>query len=282
MSNQNKQKKTTHLDVLNQIRNEQPHFSTALRLIADYVLKHFHKIPFLSISALSENIGVSPNTVIKFCKRLGFSSFSEFKKVFSEHARSALTTPFPSEEDDSCNTPDFFSRGLEEEFSVISATLNNPINHENLSKAVSMIMDAKHIFVCGGTRSYPFATIFTFDLQSMCRPAHVFCYDSNYYWLNVRNATPEELVIIIDMPPYSEIAMDAMRQLQKKKVPILLLTDAAPSPAVPYADLTLYCAYRDNHYLYSSMGVHAMINVLCRGVNHQVDVNAYRKNRNRK
>ena len=279
MSHQKNSKNLSHLDVLNQIRDEQPHFSTALQLVADYVLKHFHKIPFLSISAISENIGVSPNTVIKFCNHLGFSRFAEFKRVFSEHARATLSAPTVSEDSAHGFGDDFFSQGLEEELSVISATLNNPTNRENLPKAVSMIMDAKHIYVCGGIRSYPIASIFTFDLQSMCRPAHAFFYEREFDWLNLRTATPEELVIFFTMPPYSDGIVDAMRQLQKKKVPILLITDTGLSPALPYADLALYCSYLDNHYLYSNIGLHALINVLCRAVNRQVDINAYRKNK---
>lgn len=281
MSNQNDHKKLTHLDVLNKIRDKQACFSAAMQLVADYILKEFHKIPFLSISALSENIGVSPNTVIKFCNQLGFSRFAEFKKVFSEHARMVMSAPGEGE-NILLGDNDFFAKGLEEETSIISATLNNPANHENLSKAVSMIVGATHTYVCGGHRSYPIADIFTFALQSMCVRAHCFYCDDRFFSLNVRKATPEELVMFIMMPPYSQFAVEAMRQLQKKKVPILLLTDTGLSPGLPYADLTLYCAYRDNHYLYSNMGVHALINVLTRAVNHQVDINAYRKNKERK
>lgn len=252
-----------------------------MQLVADYVLKEFHKIPFLSISALSEKIGVSPNTVIKFCNHLGFSRFAEFKKIFSEHARAILSAPGEGD-----NLPlgdnDFFAKGLEEETSIISATLNNPANHENLPKAVSMITESTHVYVCGGHRSYPIADIFTFALQSMCVRAHDFYYDDSFFSLHVRKATPEELVMFIMMPPYSQCAVEAMRQLKKKKIPILLLTDTGLSPGLPYADLTLYCAYRDNHYLYSNMGVHALINVLTRAVNRQVDINAYRKNKERK
>ena len=281
MSDQNKQKELTHLDVLSKIRNEQLHFSPTMQLVADYILKEFHEIPFLSISSLSENIGVSPNTVIKFCNHLGFSHFAEFKKVFSEHARTVLSEPYGGE-NMSLGDNDFFAKGLEEEISIISATLNNPTNHENLSKAVSMIMEAKHIYVCGGHRSYPIAEIFTFALQAMCVRAHCFYCDQKPFSLNVRKATPDELVMFIMMPQYSEFALEAMRELQKKKVPILLLTDTGLSPALPYADLTLYCTYRDNHFLYSNMGVHALINVLTRAVNRQVDINAYRKNKERK
>ena len=189
----------------------------------------------------------------------------------------------PSEgENMSLGDNNFFANGLEEETSIVAATLNNPANHENLPKAVSMIMEAQHTYVCGGHRSYPIADIFTFALQSMCVRAHCFYCDQKFFALNVRKATPEELVMFIMMPPYSQVAVEAMRQLKKKKVPILLLTDTGLSPGLPYADLTLYCAYRDNHYLYSNIGVHALINVLTRAVNRQVDINAYRKNKEQK
>ena len=59
------------LDLLNRIRQEQSAFSAAQRQVAAYVLEHYHRIPFLSISALAEQIGVSNNTVIKFCNQLG-------------------------------------------------------------------------------------------------------------------------------------------------------------------------------------------------------------------
>ena len=60
-------------DLLNRIREREASFSAAQRLVAGYVLENYHQIPFLSISALAKEIGVSDNTVIKFCNQLGFT-----------------------------------------------------------------------------------------------------------------------------------------------------------------------------------------------------------------
>ena len=60
-------------DLLNRIRGQEASFSAAQRLVAGYVLENYHQIPFLSISALAKEIGVSDNTVIKFCNQLGFT-----------------------------------------------------------------------------------------------------------------------------------------------------------------------------------------------------------------
>ena len=77
-------------DLLNRIRQKQESFPAAQRLVAAYVVENYNQIPFLSITTLAKNIGVSDNTVIKFCNQLGFQKFTEFKKVFSDYAHSEL------------------------------------------------------------------------------------------------------------------------------------------------------------------------------------------------
>ena len=281
MGDKNNPKKPTHLDVLNHIRNEQPHFSPAQRQVADYVLKYYHQIPFLSISALAENIGVSNNSIIKFCNHLGFSKFAEFKRIFSQHAHATLTAPTTAKSDTDANGDNFFSQNLEEDVRAISNTMDNPTNHENLPKAVSMVMNARNIYVCGGTRSFPMASTLAFNLQWQRFRAVPLFYETDNFWMQVRSTTPEDLVIILTMPEYSRVAVDAMKRLKKNGVPTLLLTDDGLSPALPYADLTLYCAYYDHFYLFSNIGMHSMVNALCRGINHRLDAEKYYKNKDK-
>ena len=274
--------KLTHLDVLNQIRNEQSNFSTAQRQVAEYVLKFYHQIPFLSISALAENIGVSNNSIIKFCNHLGFAKFAEFKRVFSQHAHETLTTPSAVKSEKDTGRDNFLSQNLEEDLQVITNTMVNPSNQENLPKAASMIMKARNIYVCGGTRSYPMAYTLAFNLQWQRIAATAIFYETDNFWMQVRTTTPEDLVIILTMPSYSKIAIDAMQRLNKIGTPVLLLTDDGLSPALPYADLTLYCAYYDHFYMTSTIGTHSVINALCRAVNHRLDEEKYHKNKGRK
>ena len=60
-------------ELLNQIRDTQTSLSDAQRLVAAYILENYNQIPFLSISSLAKKIGVSDNTIVKFCNRVGFS-----------------------------------------------------------------------------------------------------------------------------------------------------------------------------------------------------------------
>ena len=70
-------------NLLNRIRREHYEFPAAQRLVAAYVVENYSQIPFMSITELAKTIGVSDNTVVKFCNNLGFNKFGEFKKAIS-------------------------------------------------------------------------------------------------------------------------------------------------------------------------------------------------------
>lgn len=266
---------THHLDILHQIRQKQISFSAAQRQVAAYVLENYHQIPFLSISSLADNIGVSNNSIIKFCNQLGFAKFAEFKKIFSEHAHAELTSSNKPAEASAEN--DLFTLGAEEDIAAITATLSNPTNRDNLPVALDMIKNAKHIYIFGGRRSYPMAQFFATGLRLLGITAHEIFSGHDDCWDHLRLATKEDLVIGITLPRYSQEVVTSMKKLQEKQVPTLLLTDTGLSPALPYADLAFYCSIPTSYYLPSCTGVHALINVICRGVNRQMDANLYKQ-----
>ena len=265
----------SYLDILNRIRQDQVSFSTAQRQVAAYVLENYHQIPFLSISSLAENIGVSNNSIIKFCNHLGFAKFAEFKKVFSEHAHAELTNY--SKPADNAPENDHFALGLEEDLAAVTATLNNSANRENLPKVLAMIKKAKHIYICGGRRSYPMAHFFATSLRLLGVTAHEVFSGQDDCWDRLRLVTKEDLVIAITMPRYSKEVVSAMKKLQERKVPTVLLTDTGLSPALPHADLAFYCSIPTSYYLPTCVGVHALINVICRGVSRQMDADLYKQ-----
>lgn len=267
----------TFLEILNKIRREQPHFSSAQRQVANYVLENYHLIPFLSISSLAENIGVSSNSIIKFCNQLGFAKFTEFKRVFSDHAHEELTATGISTESFSGKEGKYFSQGLEDDTNAIHATLSNPTNIENLPKALEMITKASHIYISGGLRSAGFASFFAGSLRLMGLKAHELTNGGLSYAQQIRMATPEDLVIAICLPRYTSESADQLKKLRKRGVPVIVITDTGLSPVLPYAELSFCCNIPSSYFLPTCAGVLSMIDVICRGVSHQLDSEKYRK-----
>lgn len=258
------------LDVLNKIRQEQFAFSAAQRQVAAYVLENYHQIPFLSISSLAENIGVSNNSIIKFCNQLGFAKFTEFKRVFADHAHTELTTFNKSAESATEDKNNYFCQGMEDDVSAIQATLSNPTNMENMPKLLSMIKKADHIYVSGGLRSGGLAWFLAAGLRLMDLRAHHVEAGTTDYWQRIRMATPKDLVICICLPRYAPDAVDTLKKLRKQGVPTVVITDTGLSPVLPHADLAFLCSLPSTYYLPSCAGVMSLLDVICRGVSHQV------------
>lgn len=247
------------------IRLEQNSFSPAQRLVAAYVVENSYQIPFLSITQLSENIGVSENSVIKFCNRLGFPKFGDFKRAMSQYAHGELVmsnklTQATAEENDP------FAIGLEEDTAAIKATLTDPANRIALQKLLPMVQQANHIYVTAGRASVYMAQLFANALRYLGLRVHELSFGVGDYWDRLALVTPEDLVIAVSLPRYTATVVDGLRYLHEKNIPVALITDTGLSPAVAYAEPVFYCTVSSNWYFPCYSGCVALISAICRAV----------------
>ena len=252
-------------DLLNRIRQKQESFPAAQRLVAAYVVENYNQIPFLSITTLAKNIGVSDNTVIKFCNQLGFQKFTEFKRVFSDYAHSELVMFNKlSETGEGDIENSFFAQGLEEDSAAIHATLTNPINQQNLPEMLSMLDKAKNIYITGGRGSAIMAALFANMLRYLGYKVHDISTGVGDYLDRLSMVEKDDLVIVISFPRYTAQIVNAAKYLHAQGVPIVLITDTGLSPALPYASLSFHCSYDSNYYFPTFGGCLSLIGVICR------------------
>ena len=252
-------------DLLNRIRQKQESFPAAQRLVAAYVVENYNQIPFLSITTLAKNIGVSDNTVIKFCNQLGFQKFTEFKKVFSDYAHSELVMFNKiSEAGESDIENSYFAQGLEEDSAAIHATLTDPTNQQNLPQMLTMLDKAKSIYITGGRGSAIMAALFANMLRYLGYKVHDISTGVGDYLDRLSMVEQDDLMIAISFPRYTAQVVSAAKYLHEQGVPIVLITDTGLSPALPYADLSFHCSYDSSYYFPCFAGCLALIGVICR------------------
>ncbi|GAA6394356.1 MurR/RpiR family transcriptional regulator [Lawsonibacter sp. OA9] len=252
-------------ELLNQIRDTQTSLSDAQRLVAAYILENYNQIPFLSISSLAKKIGVSDNTIVKFCNRVGFSKFKEFKNVFADYAHSELVMFNKISEDTSdTDNKDFFACEMEDDVSAIQAALLSPVNQENLPKLLSQMDQAKHIYITGGRASGIVASLFANLLRYLGLKVYDVPFGVGDYLDRLTIVEPEDLVIALAFPRYTAQVVSALADLHSKGIPIALITDSVLSPAQPYADLAFHCPVSSGYYFPCYSGCLSLINVICR------------------
>ncbi|MFV0496742.1 MAG: MurR/RpiR family transcriptional regulator [Candidatus Fimivivens sp.] len=236
-------------ELLNRIRQEQESFPAAQKLVAAYVLENYNQIPFLSISTLAKNIGVSDNTVVKFCIQLGYNKFTEFKKVFSDYAHSELVMFNKiSESTEHDDDEGFFAQQIDEDVAAIRATLADVTNRENLPKLLEMMDKSKRIYITGGRSSGVLASLFANMLRYLGLKVYDVSFGVGDYLDRLSMVEKDDLVIVISFPRYTSLVVEAMRDLHEAGIPIALITDTGLSPAHPYSDISFHCTISSSYY----------------------------------
>ena len=72
------------MDFLDEIKEKYESLSTAQKRIADYIFTYPEEVCFQSLKELSEALGVTEVTVLRFTKKLGVNNFVEMKKRMKE------------------------------------------------------------------------------------------------------------------------------------------------------------------------------------------------------
>ena len=248
--------------ILSGIKGGRYGFPAAQRLVADYVVKNYEQIPFLSITALAQNCGVSEKTVVKFCNSLGFEKFTEFKRTFSAYAQSKLiitnklsSAPAPD--------GDVFERTMRQDISAIEKTMTLPENCEALSDAARRILAAKRVYVTGGRASAALAALLASMLRYLGLQVQELLPGACDYYDRLMTVRPDDLVITICFSRYTAQIAEGAAFLHAHDVPIVLMTDLEPSPLYAYAACTLQCEASAEGYFPCYAGCLSILYALC-------------------
>lgn len=253
-------------DLLNRIMMEQESFPAAQRLAAECVLKNCHRVPFMSISALAKEAGVSESTVVKFCAQLGFDGYAEFKRVFSEyvHSEYLMCSGISNAHRSDDGGDSVFDTVMREDTANIEATLHSESNAENLSKLLSMIEKAEHIYTFGSRSSFIFGEYLANNLRHLGIKAHTISGGVNDCFDRTSVITPDDLVITFCFPRYSSGTIDLMKDLHERGIPQALITDTGLSPAYPFADAVFQCSISSDAYFLCYTSCMSLLSVICR------------------
>lgn len=72
------------------IRTNYPSYSKVFRVIADYILNHSDEVLKTNIHKLGRDLDIAESSIVRFCKALGYSGFSELKIMLQNMAVKAL------------------------------------------------------------------------------------------------------------------------------------------------------------------------------------------------
>nr|WP_321302621.1 MurR/RpiR family transcriptional regulator [uncultured Trichococcus sp.] len=96
------------------------------RLVYDFILQHPKELSSLKVKDIAEAVNVSSSTVMRFCKKMGCSGFSEFKYQYQHHLAQPVAAAAEQKNDELEYLLEFFaSLSQEENQEKMAATLDH-------------------------------------------------------------------------------------------------------------------------------------------------------------
>lgn len=194
--------------------------------IVDYINEHRKEILSLSIQKAAADLYISPNSVMRLSKKLGYSGFSELKYAINGEDK-------PIDKDKT-----LVKQMMEQLPENIVRTLDT-IEESTIRRASDMLKHAHCCILAGVGDSYPFCEMMKNNLR--CFGKNVQCdvqiHDMMY---SVEHGKPEDIVVIISARGENERLLSIGKKAKKKGMQLISITHLEMNPLAEMADLRLH------------------------------------------
>ncbi len=242
-----------------------PELSKNERKVADHILKYPYDLKRYSGDSLAIACDVSRSAVIRFCHKLGFTGYSDFRIAF-------INEPRPKKVP--VSEPNTSNRVLDVYRSCI-LDLDKNLNQAEIAAVSDLIMHANHTVVFGQLHSGLSAQQLAFRLNRAGIDSHAVS-DPTIMTNYVSILKQNDVVIIISITGQKSY-IDVVKELRKKHTSVILITMHPTSPLAKYADHVLTCPtaiYSNSDYLLDeAICFFLMIEVIIEAINHRMLAN---------
>lgn len=233
---------TADADYLSRISLHADQFSPIERKISDYLLSNQGKNIETSINAFAEEVGVSVSSVIRYCKLLGYSGFSELKFCVQQENFSLASNDLSIHLEDDIGA--IKRKTAQFAHTRIEKTMQQ-VDDNELRRAVAAIKEAKNVYFCGVGSASGVAQLAANQFMVL----GIRAFAQSDFLLNLRSASylgVDEVIVVINYDGYSTMSSNAIMLAKEAGATTILITSATDTLAQSYADIVLRSAARND------------------------------------
>ena len=222
--------------LISHIQSQYTRFSKGQKLIAQYILKNYDKVAFMTACKLGEAVGVSESTVVRFANALGYSGYPKLQDALQEVIKNKLTTVQRVDmvkefNDDSA----ILKKIVKSDMDNIKDTLEE-IDEKAFEEAANRILKAKRIYIVGMRSSFTIAQYLGLYLGIILDSVHVIRTDMGDAFEQVVKINEDDVLIAISFPRYSKKSYQIVSYAKEKGAHIVSLTDSPFAPVASFTD----------------------------------------------
>ena len=213
------------MDFFAHIAEHTPQLNRNDNEILSYCIRNHALVSTLKVADLAERLFVSPASVVRFCQKLGFSGFSEFKAAL----RIELADVPPPHRAES-RPVDFF-RDIHKTIQMVP--------EETVERILELIHTKRRIEIYAvGSSRMPAAELAK-RFQIIGKPA--FCYDdSTLMNISARQLTKEDLVLALSVSGETSLVIAAANMAKSRGAAIVSFTNLGSNTLSDMADENIY------------------------------------------
>ena len=229
------------MNIAERIRQNQEEMTRSERTIATCFLTRQSDFAFFTLEQLAENAHVSTATVIRFCRRLGFSGFKAFRDAVREDVRRLPGLPdkyrraLPLFENDR-----LLAETLRRDEDAVEQSLAS-LDKAALQKAVKYLSGAERVFTFGMKESLALAHYAQTRFLSVRPEVWLLSGPGEGEVETVLNLKKGDLCLVFLFHRYTRLTRSLLPAIRERGATVLLITDPPEDELKRSADLVLPC-----------------------------------------
>jgi DNA-binding MurR/RpiR family transcriptional regulator len=232
------------------------------KVIADYVINNFDKIPFLNVQDLSKNTNASVASIVRFAQRIGFKGFSDLRDAIAVSLQKELQNKeiFPLFEKHKIKD-DLLTEVANLDIKNINDTLNL-IERKKFDYTIDRILNSRTVYTAGLGISYLLAEILAYQITQVGINSSVLKHSHTLFHEQILFMNPDDLLIVFSFPPYSKETVEAAQFANERKIDIISITNEAASPVTFCSKASLIVNSENMLFTNSFAAISVLINAI--------------------
>lgn len=235
------------------LRERSKTFSSTEREVAESILNNPQLVVDMSIHELAKFTFSSASTIVRLCNHTGYSGYKEFRRAVTYELaqREQAKKTEQKEITYTDSLPDIVDKITYLNIRSLEDT-RELLDMEALAKCVDLVKNARVIYLFGMGASLCAAKDAYLKFLRINRLA-VINDDWHSQILQSRNATAQDVALVISYSGTTPEIVECMKQLKENGTPIIAITRCVQSPVSELADQKLYTSSNESLFRTGAM-----------------------------
>lgn len=222
------------------VRREMDRLPRAERRVAHTLLAGYPMVGLDTVAEFAQRANTSGPTILRFIKRLGFDSYSDFQHTLRRELQERLESPLSrydqSQPADSSDTCERLTRSICANVERAASLLSRG----ELLEIVDLLADRQRsVSLLGGRFTHLLAGYFHRYLREL-RPRVYLLEEGGQRWAEwLMDCGRQDILIVFDVRRYQHSVIELARNAENRGVTVILVTDVWGSPITDSAQYVL-------------------------------------------